>query len=279
MAERLEVRKTYKLYIGGAFPRSESGRSYEVRSHNGPFLANAVRASRKDIRDAVTAARTAWGKWAGATAYNRGQVLYRVAEMMETRRRDLEAEVEDAEGKPEAAAQVDRAIDLFVYYAGWTDKLSQVTGGLNPVAGPYFNITAPEATGVIGMVVPEKPSLSVLAERVAPVMCGGNASIVLASEAHPLPAIAFSECLATADVPGGVVNILTGLRGELVPVLASHRDVDALDVTGVDEAARVDVERAAADNVKRVVEGAGAPSPYEVTAFMEMKTVWHPKGA
>ena len=278
MSERLEVRKTYKLYIGGAFSRSESGRSYEVRSHDGSFLANAVRSSRKDVRDAVTAARKAWGKWAGATAYNRGQVLYRVAEMMETRRRDLEAEVAAAEGRSEAAAQVDRAIDLFVYYAGWTDKLSQVTGGLNPVAGPYFNITAPEPTGVTGVVAPEKPALAGLAARVAPVMCGGNASIVLASEAHPLPAIAFSECLATADVPGGVVNILTGLKDELVPVLASHRDVDALDVTGVDEGTRADVERAAADNVKRVVDGSGTPGPYEVTAFMEMKTVWHPKG-
>jgi acyl-CoA reductase-like NAD-dependent aldehyde dehydrogenase len=274
---RLDVRKTYKLYIGGAFPRSESGRSYEVRSADGKSVTNAVRASRKDVRDAVAAARKASGLWAGLTAYNRGQILYRIAEMMDSRRSDLIDEVGRAEGKRGAAAQVDAAIDLWVWYAGWTDKIAQVLGGLNPVAGPYFNLTVPEPTGVVGIVAPE-PSLLGLVSRTAPALCGGNALVVLASEAHPLPAIELAECLATSDVPGGVANFLTGLSRELVPVLASHGDVDALDVTGVGEELREDTETAAAGNVKRIIR-AGSPSPYEVTAFMEMKTVWHPKGA
>ena len=274
---RLDVRKTYKLYIGGAFPRSESGRSYEVRSADGKSVTNAVRASRKDVRDAVAAARKASGRWAGVTAYNRGQILYRIAEMMESRRSDLMDEVGRAEGKRGAAAQVDAAIDLWVWYAGWTDKIAQVLGGLNPVAGPYFNLTVPEPTGVVGIVAPE-PSLLGLVSRTAPALCGGNAVVVLASEAHPLPAIELAECLSTSDVPGGVANFLTGLSRELVPVLASHGDVDALDVTGVGEELREDTETAAAGNVKRIIR-AGSPSPYEVTAFMEMKTVWHPKGA
>lgn len=275
---RLGVRKTYKLYVGGAFPRSESGRTYEVHDVDGAFLANAVRASRKDVRDAVVAARKAWGKWAGATAYNRGQVLYRIAEMMETRRGELGAEVARAEGAGSADAQVSEAIDTWVWYAGLCDKLAQIAGGLNPVAGPYFNLTAPEPTGVVAIVAPASPSLLGLCERVAAAACGGNVVVVLASEPHPLPAIALSECLATADVPGGVVNVLTGRRDELVPVLASHLDVDALDVTGVGAADAAGVEAAASANVKRIVR-AGAPrSPYEATAFMEMKTVWHPKG-
>ncbi|HZA20550.1 MAG TPA: aldehyde dehydrogenase family protein [Actinomycetota bacterium] len=277
---RLDVRKTYKLYVGGAFPRSESGRSYEVTSSDGEFLAHAVRSSRKDVRDAVVAARKAWGKWAGLTAYNRGQILYRIAEMMESRRADLVDEVRRAEGKKkESEAQVDEAIDLWVWYAGWTDKLTQVMGSLNPIAGPYFNITVPEPTGVIGIVAPEKPSLMGLVERLAPALCGGNTAVLIASEEHPLPSIELSECMATADVPGGVVNILTGHKSEIVPVLASHLDVDALDVTGVAEGMRADVERAAAENVKRVIHPGPKPSPYEATAFMEMKTVWHPKGA
>ena len=275
---RLGVRKTYKLYVGGAFPRSESGRTYEVRDAGGSFLANAVRSSRKDVRDAVVAARKAWGKWAGATAYNRGQVLYRIAEMMETRRAELVDEVARAEGRGGADAQVSDAVDTWVWYAGLCDKLAQITGGLNPVAGPYFNLTAPEPTGVVAIVAPATPSLLGLSERVAAAICGGNVVVVLASEPHPLPAIALSECLATADVPGGVVNVLTGRHQELVPVLAAHLDVDALDVTGVDARDAADVETAASGNVKRIVR-AGAPrSPYEATAFMEMKTVWHPKG-
>jgi acyl-CoA reductase-like NAD-dependent aldehyde dehydrogenase len=275
---RLDVRKTYKLYIGGAFPRSESGRSYDVFDFDGQWLANAVRASRKDVRDAVVAARKAFVKWASLTAYNRGQILYRIAEMMESRRADLEAEVRRAEGGA-AVGQVHEAIDTWVWYAGLADKLTQIAGGLNPVAGPYFNITVPEPTGVCGIVVPEKPSLVGLVRRLAPALCGGNTVVALASEAHPLPSIALSECMATSDVPGGGVNILTGYKSELVPVLAGHLDVDALDVSGVAADMRAEAERVGAENVKRIVAESGAPSPYEVTAFMEMKTVWHPKGA
>lgn len=276
---RLGVHKTYKLFIGGAFPRSESGRSYEVSDAGGSFLANAVRASRKDLRDAVVAARGSQPSWEGATAYNRGQVLYRIAEMMEARRAELISEVSRAEGSEGSEEQATEAIDTFVWYAGLADKIAQITGNLNPVAGPYFNITAPEPTGVIGIVAPERPSLSGLCERVAPAICGGNSVVVLASEYHPLPAIAVAECMATADVPGGVVNVLTGGHDELVPILASHGDVDALDVTGVSTGSLAEVEAAAAGNVKRVIRRSGRRSPYEATAFMEMKTVWHPKGA
>jgi acyl-CoA reductase-like NAD-dependent aldehyde dehydrogenase len=278
VSERLEVRKTYKMFVGGGFPRSESGRSYPVHDSSGSLLANAVRASRKDVRDAVVAARKAWPKWAAATAYNRGQVLYRVAEMMETRRADLEREVAAAEGKG-ASSQVDEAIDSFVYYAGWTDKLAQVAGNLNPVAGPYFNLSAPEPMGIVGLVAVEKPSLAHVAARLAAVMCGGNIAVALASEEHPLPLLALCECIATADVPPGVVNVLTGRKDELVPVLAAHLDVDALDVTGVPDELRAEAERLGAENVKRLVAATSLRSPYEVTALMEIKTVWHPKGA
>ena len=278
LADRLRVRKTYKLYLGGAFPRSESGRSYEVLDAGGNFLANAVRASRKDIRDAVVAARKARPKWSGMTAYNRGQVLYRIAEVMETRRPELIEEV-TAAGSDDPEAEVDRSIDRWVWYAGLSDKLSQIAGGLNPVAGPYFNITAPEPSGIVGVVPPVHPSLLGLVSRLAPALCGGNVAVALASETKPLPAIALAECLATSDVPGGVVNILTGFRKELAPVLAGHLDVDALDVTGIDREELPDIERLGAENVKRIVRAEAPQSPYEVTALMEMKTVWHPKGA
>jgi acyl-CoA reductase-like NAD-dependent aldehyde dehydrogenase len=278
MTEHLSVRKTYKLYIDGEFPRSESGRSYEVNSRSGDFLANAARATRKDLRDAVRAARTALPGWAAKTAYNRGQILYRVAEIMESRRGELTDEVARAEGL-DAVGQIDEAIDTLVWYAGLTDKIAQMTGGLNPVAGPYFNITVPEPTGVVGLIVPERPSLLGLVARLAPALCGGNTVVVIASEPCPLPAVALAECLATSDVPRGVVNILTGLTHELGPVLASHLDVDAIDVTGADLRDLGELEVAAAANVKRVVRAQSARSPYEVTAFMEMKTVWHPKGA
>jgi acyl-CoA reductase-like NAD-dependent aldehyde dehydrogenase len=278
MTDRIRVRKTYKLFLGGAFPRSESGRSYEVVDRDGAFLANAVRASRKDVRDAVVAARKAWPKWSAIAAYNRGQILYRIAEVMETRRPELIEEV-SAAGSDDAGDEVDRAIDRWVWYAGLSDKLTQIAGGLNPVAGPYFNITAPEPTGIVGIVPPEHPSLLGMVSRLAPALCGGNVVIALASESKPLPAIGLAECLATSDVPAGVVNVLTGLRRELVPVLAGHLDVDALDVTGVDREQLPDVERLAAENVKRIVRAEAPQSPYEVTALMEMKTVWHPKGA
>ncbi|MDP9067583.1 MAG: aldehyde dehydrogenase family protein [Actinomycetota bacterium] len=275
---RVEIRKTYKLFIDGAFPRSESGRSYEVNDTTGALLANAVRGSRKDVRDAVKAARKASARWATITGYNRGQVLYRVAEIMESRRDELIAEVTRADGKRGASAQVDRAIDTWVWYAGWTDKVAQVMGGINPVAGPYFNITSPEPVGVAGIVAPQEPSLLGLVERLAPALCAGNAVVGIASEKRPLPSIALAECLATSDVPPGVVNIITGLATELVPALASHLDVDVLDLSGVDPDALAEVETAAAENVKRLVRPANERSPYEVTAFQEMKTVWHPKG-
>jgi acyl-CoA reductase-like NAD-dependent aldehyde dehydrogenase len=262
---RLPVKKTYKLYIGGAFPRSESGRTYEAQGQN------VARASRKDVRDAVQAARGAQPKWASATAYNRGQVLYRIAEMMEARVKEF---AELCSGKDE----VHRAIDRWVWYAGFADKLSQVLGGTNPVAGPYFNFTIPEPTGVVATVAPEEPALLGLVSRIAPALTGGNAVVAIASEAQPLAAIELAEVIATSDVPGGVVNLLTGYRAELAPWLASHMDVNAIDVTGAD-GLRADLERAAADNVKRVVHGAAdTQSLYEISSFLELKTVWHPIG-
>ena len=275
---RTVVRKTYKLFIGGRWPRSESQRGYDVWDHEGAWLAHAVRASGKDVRDAVVAARREFPGWATTAAYTRGQILYRVAEMMEARRAELVAEVGRAEGPAGANAQVDDAIDVWVFYAGLTDKLAQITGGLNPVAGPYFNLTAPEPTGVVGVVAPPTPSLLGLSSRMAAALCGGNTVVALASEPHPLPALPLAECLATADVPGGVVNLLTGRAAELVSVLAAHLDVDALDVTGVAPEDLAGVETAAAQNIKRVVRAAPEPSPYEATAFTEFKTVWHPKG-
>jgi acyl-CoA reductase-like NAD-dependent aldehyde dehydrogenase len=262
---RLPVRKTYKLFIGGEFPRSESGRTYEAEGQN------VARASRKDLRDAVRASRAAFPKWAAMTAYNRGQVLYRVAEMIETRR----AEFADLSS---GTKEVDRSIDRLVWYAGWADKLAQVLGSSNPVAGPYFNFTVPEPTGVVGILAPAEPALAGLVSRLTPAIVGGNATVVVASQPHPLAAIEFAEALATADVPGGVVNILTGRREELAPVLAGHMDVNALDVSGAD-GDLTDLERLAAENVKRVVRGAAdEQSPWEIARFLELKTVWHPIG-
>jgi acyl-CoA reductase-like NAD-dependent aldehyde dehydrogenase len=264
-AGRLPVRKTYKLYIGGEFPRSESGRTYEAQGQN------VARASRKDVREAVRAARGALPKWAGMTAYNRGQVLYRVAEMLEARTAEFAALTGDE-------AEVNAAVDRFVWYAGWADKLTQVLGSANPVAGPYFNFTVPEPTGVVGLLAPEEPALLGLVSRLAPVLVGGNAVVVAASESQPLAAIELAEVLATSDVPGGVVNLLTGLRGELSPVLAGHMDVNALDVTGADGDVP-ELERLAAENVKRVVRGSAEDqSPWEIAGFLELKTVWHPLG-
>jgi acyl-CoA reductase-like NAD-dependent aldehyde dehydrogenase len=265
VANRLPVRKTYKLYIGGQFPRSESGRTYEAEGQN------VSRASRKDVRDAVRAARDGYGKWSALTAYNRGQVLYRVAEMMEARRSEF---AELCSG----ADEVDRSIDRFVWYAGWADKLPQVLGGANPVAGPYFNFTVPEPTGVVGVVVPDDPPLAALVSRIAPVIVGGNAVIAIASESRPLAAIEFAEVLATSDVPAGAVNLLTGFRAELAPWLAGHMDVNAIDVTGADGEV-VELERLAAENVKRVVRGLpDGQSAWQIADFLELKTVWHPIG-
>jgi acyl-CoA reductase-like NAD-dependent aldehyde dehydrogenase len=286
MSERLEVRKTYKLYIGGKFPRSESGRSYEVTDSKGHFLANPALASRKDARDAVIAARAAFGPWSGATAYNRGQVLYRVAEVMEGRREQLASEVAAAEGLTRRRAEtvVDAAVDRWVWYAGWTDKLAQVVGGANPVAGPFFNFSVPEPTGVVAVVAPQRSSLLGLVSVLAPVIATGNTAVVVASRTMPLPAVTLSEVLATSDVPGGVVNILTGAPWEMAPWLASHMDVNAIDLagSGLDAA---DLERAAADNLKRVRRPVEAdfdwttePGIGRLTAFLETKTVWHPVG-
>ena len=278
--ERLRVRKTYKLYIGGAFPRSESGRSYPVTARDGTVLAHAAQASRKDVRDAVVAARKAFAGWSRATAYNRGQVLYRVAEMLDGRREQFAAEVAAAGDDP---STVDTAIDRWVWYAGWADKYAQVAGASNPVAGPYFNFSLPEPTGVVGVFAPQESSLLGLVSVIAPVIVTGNAAVVVASDERPLPAISLAEVLATSDLPGGVLNILTGRLAELAPWLASHRDVNALDLTGVAAEARASLQQAAADNVKRVYlprhdDWAADPGTRRLAAFVETKTVWHPIG-
>jgi acyl-CoA reductase-like NAD-dependent aldehyde dehydrogenase len=286
-AVRVGVRKTYKLFIGGAFPRSESGRSYPVTSAAGEFVANAALASRKDVRDAVKAARAAVGPWSGATAYNRGQILYRIAEMLEGRRSQFLDEVRSSEGVGKGTAEsiVDSSIDRWVWYAGWSDKVAQVYGNANPVAGPYFNLTTPEPTGVVGVVAPAASSLLGLVSVVAPAIVTGNTAVVLTSETRPLPAVTLAEVLATSDLPGGVVNLLTGRVTETAPWLASHLDVNALDLAGVDDPAlATSLEIAAADNLKRVLrpdpatEWTDEPSLDRMLAFVEPKTVWHPQG-
>ncbi len=290
---RLDVRKTYKLYIGGAFPRTESGRAYEVLDARGRLLANASRGTRKDIRDAVRAARAAQPGWWGKTAYNRSQVLYRIAELMEGRRDQFVAEVMAAEGatRARAARLVDAAIDRWVWYAGWADKYPQLIGTVNPVAGSYFNFSVPEPTGVVGVIAPEASSLLGLVSRLAPVIVSGNAAVVLASESRPLPAVTLTEVLATSDVPGGIVNLITGLRRELVGHIAGHMDVNALDAFGAAPEEAAVLEEAAVENVKRFVRppSAGldrydwladsAQSPYLIGEYVEVKTVWHPIGA
>ena len=284
---RVDVRKTYKLYVGGKFPRSESGRSYEVTGSDGTFLANAARASRKDARDAVVAARSAVGGWAGATAYNRGQVLYRIGEMLDGRRDQLAAEVSAAEGLStrKALAVVDAAVDRWVWYAGWTDKFTQVFGSSNPVAGPYFNFSVAEPTGVVAAFAPQESSLLGFVSVVAPILVAGNTVVVVASEQRPLPVVTMTEALATSDVPGGVINVLTGHVDELAGHLAAHMDVNAVDLSGLAGRDTVELERLAAENVKRVVRPAasepdwrGTPDPARILAFTEVKTVWHPMG-
>lgn len=284
---RIDVKKTYKLYIGGAFPRSESGRTYVVNDAKGALLANASQASRKDARDAVVAARKAFGGWSGRTAYNRGQVVYRIAEVLEGRREQFVAEIRASEGvsAAKANAAVDAAIDRLVWYAGWADKITQVVGTANPVAGPYFNISSPEPTGVVAVVAPRGPLLG-LVSVVAPVITTGNTCVVIASEPHPLTAITLGEVMATSDLPGGVVNVLTGSVAEVAPWLASHMDVNGLDLTGVEDAAlATSLEEAAADNLKRVrraplrdVDWLATPGTDRMTDWLETKTVWHPIG-
>jgi acyl-CoA reductase-like NAD-dependent aldehyde dehydrogenase len=283
---RLDVRKTYKLFIGGAFPRSESGRSYPVLGKRDALLAYAAKASRKDLRDAVVAARSAFAGWSGATAYNRGQVLYRVAEMMEGRAAEFAAEVSRAEGlRPaQAAAVVAAAIDRWVWYAGWSDKVTQVAGAANPVAGPYFNFSVPEPTGVVVTLAPADSSLLGLVSVLAPVIVTGNTAVVIASERRPLPSVVLAEVLATSDVPAGVVNILTGSTAVLAPVAADHMDVNAIDLTGAPAADRAALERAAAGNLKRVLADRDSerwsdpPGTRRLLATLEIKTVWHPVG-
>ncbi|ELS55983.1 aldehyde dehydrogenase family protein [Streptomyces viridochromogenes] len=287
--QRLSVFKTYKLYVGGKFPRSESGRVYEVSDSKGNWLANAPLSSRKDARDAVVAARKAFGAWSGATAYNRGQILYRIAEMLEGRREQFVREVADAEGlsKSKAAAVVDATIDRWVLYAGWTDKIAQVVGGGNPVAGPFFNLSSPEPTGVVAVLAPQESSFLGLVSVVAPVIATGNTAVVIASEKSPLPALSLGEVLATSDLPGGVVNILSGRTAEIATPLAAHQDVNAIDLAGADDVLAKELEIAAADNLKRVlrpqpvdeVDWSAKPGIERMTAFLETKTVWHPTGS
>ncbi|MEU5423746.1 aldehyde dehydrogenase family protein [Streptomyces sp. NPDC001407] len=286
MSDRLAVFKTYKLFVGGKFPRSESGRVYEVTDSKGNWLANAPQSSRKDARDAVVAARKAFGAWSGATAYNRGQVLYRVAEMLEGRKDQFVREVAEAEGlsKAKAAAVVDAAIDRWVWYAGWTDKIGQITGAANPVAGPYFNVSATEPTGVVAVLAPQESSFLGLVSVIAPAIATGNTVVVVASEKAPLPALSLGEVLATSDVPGGVVNVLSGRTAEITPSLAAHQDVNAIDLAGADDGLAKELEIAAADNLKRVlrpqaVDWAAAPGLDRMTAFLETRTVWHPTGS
>ncbi|MFD7108459.1 aldehyde dehydrogenase family protein [Streptomyces celluloflavus] len=284
-SDRLSVLKTYKLYLGGAFPRSESGRVYEVTDSKNRWLANAPLASRKDARNAVVAARKAFGGWSGATAYNRGQILYRVAEMLEGRRDQFTAEVAAAEGlsKAKAAAVVEAAVDRWVWYAGWSDKVAQIAGSANPVAGPYFNLSSPEPTGVVAVLAPQDSSFLGLVSVLAPVIVTGNTAVVVAAEDAPLPALSLAEVLATSDLPGGVVNILSGRTAELAAPLAAHQDVNAIDLTGAGAELATDLERAAADNLKRVrrpgpADWAADPGTDRLLAFLETKTVWHPMG-
>jgi acyl-CoA reductase-like NAD-dependent aldehyde dehydrogenase len=270
-SERIEVRKTYKQYVGGEFVRSESGRAYRPDGS-----INVPRGSRKDLRDAVRAARGAFAGWSSRTAMNRGQILYRAAEMLDGRRTQF---VDLLGGGRQGRIELDDAVETLVWYAGWTDKLAQVTGTVNPVAGPYFNFTIPEPTGVVGIVAPESPALAGLVRRLAPALCGGNVVVALAPESRPLPALTLAEVLATSDFPSGVINVLSGQRKELLPWLAAHMDVNAIDVGGCTPDEVAEIEKAAADNVKRVVKmPAGEVSPHLITAFMEMKTIWHPIG-
>ena len=277
---RIDVMKTYKLFIGGAFPRSESGRSYELKDKKGNFIANPALASRKDLRDAVVAAKGAFAGWSHATAFNRGQILYRMAEMLEGRTEQFVAEIKALEGVTESVArkQVQEAIDLWVWYAGWSDKISTTSGGTNPIAGPYYNFTIPEPLGVVGVIAEEKESLLGLTRGLAPVIAGGNTAVLIASEISPLSAITLAEVIATSDVPAGVVNILTGKKGELIPWLASHMEVDGIDISGADKKLDGEIKRAGTENLKRIHRFDKEVSLKRILSFMEYKTVWHPIG-
>ena len=277
---RIDVKKTYKLFIAGQFPRSESGRSYEIKGANGKYIANPALASRKDLRDSVTAAKLALPGWSAATAFNRGQILYRIAEIMEGRSEQFAAEILALEGgtSKDAKAQVAQAIDLWVWYAGWCDKISTIAGATNPIAGPYYNFTIPEELGVVGLIAEQKDSLLGLVAAIAPVIAAGNSAVAIASEKRPLPAITLSEALATSDLPAGVLNILTGKVSELAPWMASHMEIDGLDISGVDSKIEAELRVAGAENLKRIHRFNKSPSPQRMLAFMESKTVWHPIG-
>lgn len=277
---RLDVMKTYKLFIGGAFPRSESGRSYEIKDSKGRFLANPAQASRKDLRDAIVAARGAFNGWSHATGYNRGQILYRIAEMMEGRREQFVAEIMAVEGLTKSAAdrQVADAIDLWVWYAGWSDKLSSVSGATNQISGPYYNFTSPEPLGIVAAIAPEKSSLLGLVHSIAPILVAGNSCVVIASERRPLPAMTLAEVIATSDVPAGVLNILTGMKSELVPWLSSHMEVDGIDISGVDAKEDLAIRNAGSENLKRIHRFKESGDLQRILSFMESKTVWHPIG-
>ena len=279
MSNRIDVKKTYKLFINGAFPRTESGRTYEVKSATGVFIANPCLASRKDLRDAVVAARAAHHGWNKATAYNKGQILYRIAEMLEGRRAQFVDEIICLTGvtKARAEKEVTDSIDRLVWYAGWSDKLSSLSGAMNPVAGPYYNFTVPESMGVVAAIAPELPSLLGLIDAIAPIIVGGNTVIVLASSKAPLSAMSFAEVLATSDVPAGVVNILTGKKDELAPWMASHMDIDGFDITGLPVKLHGAIRIAGAENLKRIYSFKSA-NPGRILAFLENKTVWHPIG-
>jgi acyl-CoA reductase-like NAD-dependent aldehyde dehydrogenase len=279
MSNRIDVKKTYKLYINGAFPRSESGRTYEVKNAKGVFVANLCLASRKDLRDAVVAARAAHAGWNKATAYNRGQILYRIAEMLEGRRGQFVEEIVNVTGATKAKAdkEVTEAIDRLVWYAGWTDKIASLAGSTNPVAGPFYNFTIPESMGVVAAIAPEAPSLLGLIDAIAPIITSGNAVVVLASTKAPLSAMTFAEVLATSDLPAGVINILTGKKDEIAPWMASHMDIDALDISGLPSKKHADIKVAGAENLKRIHSFKSA-DPGRIIAFMEAKTVWHPIG-
>ena len=277
---RLDVKKTYKLFIGGAFPRSESGRSYQIQDSKRNFIANPAQASRKDLRDAVLAAKNSQAQWSSATAYNRGQILYRIAEIMEGRSDQFIAEIVALEGTTPKAAlkQVQEAIDTWVWYAGWTDKISSTAGSTNPIAGPYYNFTIPEPLGVVGIFAEQKSSLLGAVRGLAPVLASGNSAVVVASERRPLPAITLSECCATSDVPSGVINILTGVTSELAPWMASHMEVDGIDISGLDPKNDADIRKSGTENLKRIHRFKSENSPERILSFMEYKTVWHPIG-
>ena len=277
---RIDVMKTYKLYIGGAFPRSESGRSYELKDKKGNFIANPALASRKDLRDAVVAAKAAFSGWSHATAYNRGQILYRMAEMLEGRTEQFVAEIKALEGVSDSVArkQVQDSIDLWVWYAGWSDKISTTSGGTNPIAGPYYNFTIPEPLGVVGVIADEKESLLGLTRGLAPVITSGNTAVLIASERLPLSAISLAEVMATSDLPAGVVNILTGSKSELIPWLASHMEVDGIDISGAEKKLDGEIKRAGTENLKRIYRFEKDASLKRILSFTEYKTVWHPIG-